>query len=159
MEWIRAADGRIFEKGKVMPIKPENKDKYPADWLEIRERIRQRSGDRCEKCGIYNHAVGYRDEERIFKRTDGNIYHFMAGLGKLPYSEAKELAVFLNEFEEDGYKWIVIVCTVAHLDHNPENNADDNLAFLCQKCHNNYDRKHRNQTIRNNKLNGQLKLL
>ena len=32
-----------------------------------------------------------------------------------------------------------VVLTVAHLDHNPANNADDNLAALCQKCHNTYD--------------------
>lgn len=53
---------------------------------------------------------------------------------------------------------IRVVCTIAHLDHDPENNTDNNLAFLCQKCHNSYDRKHRDQTIINNKLVGQLKL-
>lgn len=141
-----------------MPIKLENKKLYPANWPEIRERIRQRADNRCEKCGVYNHAVGYRDDQGFFKRDDGNIYHFQAGYGAFPYSEAKEIASFLNDEEEDDVKWIVIVCTVAHLDHNPENNSDDNLAFLCQKCHNNYDRPHRNQTIRNNKLKGQMKL-
>ena len=30
----------------------------------------------------------------------------------------------------------VVVLTVAHLDHNPANNTDDNLAALCQACHN-----------------------
>ncbi len=28
----------------------------------------------------------------------------------------------------------VVVLTVAHLDHNPANSHDDNLAALCQKC-------------------------
>lgn len=37
----------------------------------------------------------------------------------------------------------IVVCTTAHLDHTPENCTDDNLAFLCQKCHNTYDAKHR----------------
>ena len=32
-----------------------------------------------------------------------------------------------------------VILTVAHLDHNPANNADDNLAALCQRCHNTYD--------------------
>ena len=43
-----------------------------------------------------------------------------------------------------------VVLSVAHLDHNPANNDDDNLAALCQSCHNKYDapkrasnRKHR----------------
>lgn len=34
----------------------------------------------------------------------------------------------------------VVVLTVAHLDHTPENCADDNLKALCQRCHLNYDR-------------------
>ena len=29
--------------------------------------------------------------------------------------------------------------TVAHLDHDPGNNAEDNLAALCQACHNRFD--------------------
>ena len=33
----------------------------------------------------------------------------------------------------------VVVLTVAHLDHNPANNTDDNLAALCQAGHNRYD--------------------
>ena len=36
-----------------------------------------------------------------------------------------------------------LVLTVAHLDHDPTHNADENLAALCQKCHNGYDAKHR----------------
>jgi hypothetical protein len=31
------------------------------------------------------------------------------------------------------------VLTVAHLDHTPENCADENLKALCQRCHNTYD--------------------
>lgn len=33
-----------------------------------------------------------------------------------------------------------VVLTVAHLNHQPEDNRDDNLAALCQRCHLNYDR-------------------
>lgn len=31
-----------------MPIKPENRGKYPADWKFIRRRILARAGDCCE---------------------------------------------------------------------------------------------------------------
>ncbi len=31
-----------------MPIKLENKHRYPPDWQEIVERVRERSGNRCE---------------------------------------------------------------------------------------------------------------
>ena len=37
----------------------------------------------------------------------------------------------------------VVVLTVAHLDHQPENCADENLRALCQRCHNRYDQPHR----------------
>lgn len=31
-----------------MPIKPENKHRYPLNWAEIRAQVRQEAGDRCE---------------------------------------------------------------------------------------------------------------
>lgn len=54
----------------------------------------------------------------------------------------------------------VVVLTVAHLDHQPENCADENLRALCQRCHNRYDVKHRRRnaavTRRRAKRNGEL---
>lgn len=38
-----------------MPIKPENRGRYPADWSEIRARILARSGHCCEQCRVANH--------------------------------------------------------------------------------------------------------
>ena len=38
-----------------------------------------------------------------------------------------------------GERAIVIVLTVAHLDHNPANNDPSNLAALCQRCHLRHD--------------------
>lgn len=32
-----------------------------------------------------------------------------------------------------------VVLTVAHLDHQPENCAPENLRAMCQRCHNRYD--------------------
>jgi len=37
-----------------MPIRPENRARYPKNWPEIVARIRERSGNRCEcrgECG------------------------------------------------------------------------------------------------------------
>ena len=39
----------------------------------------------------------------------------------------------------DGDKIAKIVLTVGHLDHQPENCADENLKAWCQRCHNRYD--------------------
>ena len=96
-----------------MPIRPEERARYPADWPEIRNRIRLRAGDRCEWCGALNHSWIVRSEV------------------------GWDLALS----EEDGAVWII--CTTAHLNHIPEDCRDENLAFLCQKCHNGYDAKHR----------------
>lgn len=41
-----------------------------------------------------------------------------------------------------------VVLTVAHLDHMPENCAPNNLAALCQRCHNQYDAPMRRAGIR-----------
>jgi hypothetical protein len=39
-----------------MPIRPENRARYPKDWREISRRIRhERAGNRCEQCGAENH--------------------------------------------------------------------------------------------------------
>ena len=109
-----------------MPIKPENKDKYPDNWPEIRARVRKRAGDKCEWCGVVNHSWINRISREICISD-----------------------------EDDAIR---VVCTVAHLDHNPENNDENNLAFLCQKCHNSYDAPHRKQTRQQGKLKSQLKL-
>lgn len=41
-----------------------------------------------------------------------------------------------------GNKTIRIVLTIAHLDHDTNNNHYDNLAALCQRCHLRYDLEH-----------------
>jgi hypothetical protein len=41
-----------------MPIRPENRARYPADWKAISAGIRERAGDRCEclgECGRGTH--------------------------------------------------------------------------------------------------------
>jgi len=49
-----------------------------------------------------------------------------------------------------------IVLTIAHLDHDESNweVADDRLRAWCQRCHNRYDREHRNGTARMTRLTG-----
>lgn len=48
-----------------MPIKPENKSRYPKNWKQIREQILERAGNRCEMCGVKNHT--YRLNEKTGK--------------------------------------------------------------------------------------------
>ncbi|MEW5893354.1 MAG: hypothetical protein AB1697_09465 [Pseudomonadota bacterium] len=119
-----------------MPIRPENRSRYPANWPEIRERIRTRSGNRCEWCGVPNGAVGYR-------RADGDFLFMPRALREAGYKAGDTVAC------NDGtsLKIIRIVLTVAHVhDHRPEACDDDNLAHLCQRCHLRHDVEHHKQT-------------
>ena len=40
-----------------MPIKPENKIRYPLNWKEIRADILRRAKNKCEFCGIENCTI------------------------------------------------------------------------------------------------------
>lgn len=149
-----------------MPIKPENKDKYPKNWKQISEDIRfNRADGKCEVCGVPNYAVGHRNEDGNFVPIGGNIFADLAGQGllypslnPLTFMEAKEIADAETFNCVYGFKYVVIVLTVAHLDHQPENCDYTNLKAMCQKCHNNYDKGHRKETIRNSRNVGQLSL-
>lgn len=115
-----------------MPIRPENKALYPKNWKEIRARIQKRADDKCEECGVHNHAKIIREKDGIFTYAE-NIY----------------IQSYIRNFNP---KIIKVVCTVAHLDHTPENCEDDNLKFMCQRCHNIYDQPYRIANRKKNKL-------
>jgi hypothetical protein len=40
-----------------MPIKPENKARYPQNWKAIRARILERAGNCCEQCRAPNGSI------------------------------------------------------------------------------------------------------
>jgi hypothetical protein len=118
-----------------MPIRPENKKLYPANWKEIRKEIQDRAGDKCELCGVCNHDWGFRDYEGKFHS----------------HTDLQWRRYFLTWKP----KTIQIVCTVMHLNHDPTDNGEPgnrpNLKFGCQKCHNNYDAKFRAENRIKNK--------
>jgi 5-methylcytosine-specific restriction endonuclease McrA len=39
-----------------MPIRAENRARYPADWKVIRAAILQRAEHKCEECGVPNYS-------------------------------------------------------------------------------------------------------
>lgn len=106
-----------------MPIRPENKHRYPDNWKEIRAKVLERAGHKCEQCSVMNHQQVLRA-----KSTDVWIYDD----GKL-----REVSSFKHEFPD--WRSVYIVLTIAHLDHIPENCDLSNLRAWCQKCHNSYD--------------------
>jgi hypothetical protein len=129
--------------------------RYPKDWKQIRARILERAGHKCERCGVPDHAVGYRNESGGFHALRGEDWDEgadcrrddNAGKGRnyaddgvIDFAEAKEIADWWRG--ETGEPYFVIVLTVAHLDHDPANNVDANLSALCQQCHLRHDAGH-----------------
>ena len=103
-----------------MPIRPENKARYPKDWKIISRRIRDRAGDKCEECGVPNGV--YRNNRTNEWTRD------------LMQVEVWDLV--------DRDKTAKIVLTVAHLNHTPEDCRPENLKAMCQRCHLRYDHDH-----------------
>ncbi|MBX3502779.1 MAG: hypothetical protein KF889_25320 [Alphaproteobacteria bacterium] len=126
-----------------MPIRPENRSRYPKDWPAISQRIRQRADGKCEECGVPNYELGGRLDGDWFKAlpTGDN------GL-RLTWPQPGEAGWCRRGERTERLRIVRIILTVAHLDHTPENCADDNLKALCQRCHNRYDSAMRRSGIR-----------
>jgi hypothetical protein len=133
---------------------PIDYKKYPSNWKnEIVPIVKARDNNCCAFCGIKNYSVGYRNNLKFFP-IRGDEHLNKAGNGELSYKEAREIVNHYNKLGTDD-KLIVIVLTVAHLDHDITNNDLTNLKALCQKCHLDYDKEHHKknsrQTLKNKK--------
>lgn len=98
-----------------------NTSLYHPKWTLIRRLIRKRASDTCEHCGIPQGtwqvkvvSVGPWGLESLFPHYPTSKPHYLR------------------------YRvWLA----VAHLDQDRDNNAFDNLALLCPRCHFQHDRK------------------
>lgn len=118
-----------------MPIKPENRARYPENWDEIREAILERAGNKCEKCKAPNRTLiarGAGTDEGAYMLESSEVFSAETGeyLGRCRHS-AFEVA-----------RMVEVVLTIAHLDHIPEHCDPDNLRAWCQRCHLRYDAEH-----------------
>lgn len=112
-----------------------DKHAYPANWPAMRAAVKARSGNRCERCGVWNHAVGARDragvwhdDEEIAGMNDTGLYVLFGRLNP---------AI------------IRIVCTTAHRPGTSKMSTDlGDLEFLCQRDHLGQDRAHHMATAR-----------
>jgi hypothetical protein len=104
---------------------PFDRSKYPDDWDEISQRIKERDGNCCKQCGVGNGAIGYRLANGEFVKVANS---------------AEEIGMLADALTLDGINLIRIVLTVAHWpDADPMNCSDENLQALCQRCHNRLD--------------------
>lgn len=142
-----------------MPIDYQN---YPPNWKsEIRPAILERAKNRCEICNVPNYSVIFRgylnvnkpDEKEVYQDAEGRVY------------DADNSVYLFTGFEADIFPLngnpyahaIKVVLTIAHLDHDLNNNDYKNLKALCQRCHNRYDMAYRKANRKKNK--GQIELL
>ncbi len=143
-----------------MPIKPENRARYPADWPAISLAAKERARWRCQHrgCTAKQYSVGrwicfgggpqeWRPiEGNLPKRTAQDREFFMAGEGRdaagEPWTYGQARAFIDRWAWADGERPLVIVLTVAHLNHQPEDCRPENLAAMCQRHHLAYDHEH-----------------
>lgn len=115
-----------------MPIKPDNRARYPKDWKAISQAAKERASWMCQHPGCTTRQYAYG---RWLKDQTGRLYWNWWGT-KPTYSEARQMAAECYfAAGEEGPKPIVIVLTVAHLNHQPEDCRPENLAALCQRHH------------------------
>jgi hypothetical protein len=127
-----------------MPIKPENKAKYPANWSkEIVPAIRERSGNKCELCGVPNYELGGRAPSGKWHKATPTGTGGRSPSG-LEWPEPGDWAWC------QGYdvqlRIVRIVLTVMHLNHKEEDCRPENLKHACQRCHLRYDVNHHKAT-------------
>lgn len=116
-----------------MPIRPENKNKYPKNWNLIRQQVAERSGLACEGSPKYpncyaGHGTHHPVTKSIVVLTVAHLDH--------------------DPTNNDGFE---IRNKILPL-------KDSNLRHWCQRCHNTYDAPHRVAGIKERKNKNQLKL-
>lgn len=120
---------------------PVDMSRYPENWREIVAQVRARAGNRCEWCGSVNRTWGWRDDAGYFHEVPQQPLRD-AGFTRPPFRVATP---------HGKLKIIEIILTTAHLgtahpDGTPGDKHDkmdcrlENLAYLCQRCHLNFDR-------------------
>lgn len=125
--------------------------KYPPNWkTEIRPRILERDGHCCKFCGVPNYAIIAVHPLIIGRLPLAEV------VGQPPFTafrQAESLddsvgdlhvsTFILNLLKKQDHivRYFRVVLTIAHLhDPDPMNCEDENLAALCQKCHNAHDK-------------------
>lgn len=151
-----------------MPIRPENLARYPKDWPAISAGIRERAGHRCEwedaghRCEAYQYALGRWVLDGCMWRwlpiegnrprvTEWDYAAWAAGEGRRPNGERwthADARAFRGYWHWDDPEPTIIVLTVAHLNHQPEDCRPENLAAWCQRHHLAYDHVHHQTNAR-----------
>ena len=116
-----------------MPIRPELRSLYPANWRELSRQVRfERAGGRCQGCRRPHLA-------RLRCLPDGRWFDPEAATWR---DRQGRRARWPDLVEAAGFRLTRVVLAAAHLDSDPANNRLANLKSLCQRCHMQHDRPH-----------------
>lgn len=141
----RRKEGTIPISAEKMKLYPGGSIKSP-EWQAIRERIRARAGNCCEKCGVENHVLGGRLRSGKFLKAQPMGDNGLRLVWPKPGEEW-----WCGDQEQIRLRIIKIVCTVAHFDNHLTDHSDDNLRFWCQQCHLRHDAKQHAASARLNR--------
>jgi hypothetical protein len=129
-----------------MPIRADLRKHYGREWIkETRPRILARAKNRCERCGKPNRSLvltasghyklpGRRDYWMFWRSTNDSIWTDQDG---------KPAEIILPA---DRVRMTHVVLTIAHVNHDPTDNSDDNLQAWCQWCHLIHDVAHHRES-------------
>ena len=102
-------------------------ERYAKDWKFIRATILQRAGRACECTG----QCGDPHEGRCGAPAGAYITRDRSAPWR--WSRCEPGAV------GGDARHLIVVLTVAHLNHDEKDNREENLAAFCQRCHLKYD--------------------
>ncbi len=112
-----------------MPIRADLRHYYQSpEWFAARDLCRARAGNKCQHCGIAGGVLTPRPCPEC--NASGRIEDAPLGDDRC------------QQCGGTGQRQSRAVLTVAHLNHNPADNSDANLACLCAACHLKHDRAH-----------------
>ena len=158
-----------------MPIRPDLRHLYRTpEYKAARAPVIERAQNRCEQCGAPNGkevlrqygwwteatleatvwAINARFRYEIGSRVESNGAVVETTIHRqfiaLPWNHVgSDFTPIAQRFccpNVNLHRWVRIVLTCAHLNHDPADNADSNLKALCQWCHLNYDKLHHKET-------------
>lgn len=109
--------------------------KYPANWRQISQSIRERAGNKCEWCGIPNHSSIHRLKLDPVTWILHDEWEQLGEADKALYGKVSK--IFL---------------TVSHYDHDTTHNDPSNLNALCNRCHLNHDAVYHAQNARQTRI-------
>ena len=97
-----------------MPIKPENKGRYPANWKEIRRSVLERAQNMCEFCGAENHSIVIRSWEDRHGRIVGKESKIVLTVAHLDHTP--------ENCDLDNLR---ALCQKCHLAYDRESNLEE----------------------------------